>query len=375
MSLTVSTKDLFCYSDTRMPQKKKSRSSSKTVPYVKGPRPTTASEQSAAKELDASPEFLPQGGHFSPMPEGVSIDDWSSQYKKGQTYEDFLHQTPWLSGKKVKYMKSMSEGDNLPTKYPNGAIYILPVGPFDKSGVKPNFGALVEYTQIFFGLPVKTLPQVKLELDLHKSQTYWVDETRHGEEFREEIPCRYNVRAGHHQACVDKIMVKLLRYMPGDGICLIALTMCDLFEVRPDLFVVGMSTGDRRIAIFSLCRYDPDLTFSKDFWFSVTSDHKSTADHKRLLLMRSCRLIVREISHLLGLAHCTFFECCMNGSANLAEAFRQPMFLCPVDLRKLQKLCGFDVLERYDRVINFHERHDTAEVAQWYQKRVDYLKR
>ena len=30
----------------------------------------------------------------------------------------------------------------------------------------------------------------------------------------------------------------------------------------------------------------------------------------------------------------------------------QPIYLCPVDLHKLQHLCGFDVVERYKKVSN-----------------------
>ena len=360
-----------------MPKTKKPRSSPKAVPYVKGFRPATARKQLSAIGPDASSEFLPQGDHFNPIPKCVSIDDWLAQYKvKGRTYEDFLCQTSWLSRRKVKYTKQrfVSEGDNLPAKYPDGVIYILPLGTSDNNGKSRDFEALLEYTQIFFGLPVKTLPLVKLELD--NGRVYWVDETRGGQEiFREQIKSRYNAATGHYQVCVDQSLLKLRCYLPDDGICMIALTTCDLYEAKPDLFVAGMAAGNHRVAIFSLYRYDPDLTFSQEFWYRITRKKRhSAAEHKRLLLMRSCRLIVHEISHLLGVAHCVFFECCMNGSGHLEEDFRQPMFLCPVDLRKLQKLCGFDVLERYNRIIEFYKKHNMADDAKWYQKRIEYLK-
>ena len=40
-----------------------------------------------------------------------------------------------------------------------------------------------------------------------------------------------------------------------------------------------------------------------------------------------------QIGHLLGMAHCVHFACCINGSGHLAEDFAQPMFLCPICLR------------------------------------------
>jgi hypothetical protein len=30
----------------------------------------------------------------------------------------------------------------------------------------------------------------------------------------------------------------------------------------------------------------------------------------------------------------------------------QPIYLCPVDLHKLQRLCGFDIVQRYRNVSN-----------------------
>lgn len=38
-------------------------------------------------------------------------------------------------------------------------------------------------------------------------------------------------------------------------------------------------------------------------------------------LQRSCKLLVHEIAHLLGVDHCIWFSCCMNGSGHLSEDF------------------------------------------------------
>jgi len=43
----------------------------------------------------------------------------------------------------------------------------------------------------------------------------------------------------------------------------------------------------------------------------------------------------------------------MNGSNHLAESDARPLHLCPVDLRKLQWSIGFDVVERYRRLLDF----------------------
>ncbi|ESO92355.1 hypothetical protein LOTGIDRAFT_79079, partial [Lottia gigantea] len=122
----------------------------------------------------------------------------------------------------------------------------------------------------------------------------------------------------------------------------------DLYADEPDLFVAGMAAGNHKVAVFSLNRYDPCLEFSKEFWFERQIVGGFTQkERKKLILQRSCKLVVHEICHILGIDHCIFYDCCMNGSGHLEEDFQQPMFLCPVDLHKLQTLCGFDIKKRY----------------------------
>ena len=43
----------------------------------------------------------------------------------------------------------------------------------------------------------------------------------------------------------------------------------------------------------------------------------------------------------------------MNESSSVQEALSQPLFLCPVCLRKLQKVCKFSVHERYLKLLDF----------------------
>jgi archaemetzincin len=68
------------------------------------------------------------------------------------------------------------------------------------------------------------------------------------------------------------------------------------------------------------------------------------------MLQRSRRLLVHELAHLKGVDHCIYYSCCMNGASHLNEDFRQPMHICPVDLRKLAHLCGYDITQRYRNV-------------------------
>ena len=266
------------------------------------------------------------------------------------------------------------EGTTLTEKYPNGAIYVLPLGSFDQEA-SPDFDALVEYAELFFCVPVKKLPT--LDLKFEKQDIFIVEEEpENGSKHvrSERLKSRYNPKTGHRQLAVDEALVKLRGLMPDDGICLIVLTMSDLYADRTDLFVAGMAQGRHRVAMFSFHRYDPNMTFSAEFWYDIvmTSDFRQE-ERQRLLLQRSCRLLVHEISHLLGIDHCIYFSCCMNGSGHLSEDFRQPMYLCPVDLHKLQHLCGFDVIKRYDGLDGFFRKHKLIEEADWMRQRITFL--
>ncbi|KAJ7369385.1 metallopeptidase [Desmophyllum pertusum] len=95
-----------------------------------------------------------------------------------------------------------------------------------------------------------------------------------------------------------------------------------------------------------------------DMWPSKQLDplkKKQVSSAEVNTTQRSCKLLVHEIAHLFGVNHCIWFSCCMNGSGHLSEDFAQPIYLCPVDLHKLQHLCGFDVVDRYRKLLEFFQ--------------------
>ena len=73
------------------------------------------------------------------------------------------------------------------------------------------------------------------------------------------------------------------------------------------------------------------------------------------------------------MAHCVHFACCMNGSGHLAEDFAQPMFLCPICLKKLHHLCGFDIEERYKRLSKFFAENGMSSEEKWAKRRLGRL--
>jgi archaemetzincin len=193
-----------------------------------------------------------------------------------------------------------------------------------------------------------------------------------------ELRGRLDVASGRRQLEVGSILDHLVAKRPHDAICLIALTMEDLYDEKPDLFVAGMARGNKRVAVFSFHRYDPLLSFSSEFWHSQwyisPTEAKLAADEReRLILERSCRLLVHEAGHLLGLGHCIYYACCMNGSGHLQEDFSQPMHLCPIDLRKLHCLSAFDPVARYKSLTGFCVKEGLTHIADWLQRAVNSL--
>ena len=45
--------------------------------------------------------------------------------------------------------------------------------------------------------------------------------------------------------------------------------------------------------------------------------------------------MTHEIGHMLGIRHCIYYECGMNGSNHIRECETRPLFYCVVCFRKL----------------------------------------
>lgn len=86
-----------------------------------------------------------------------------------------------------------------------------------------------------------------------------------------------------------------------------------------------------------------------------------------------CQVSSHELGHLFGLSHCDFFLCGMNGSSSLEEAMLQPLFFCPVCIRKLQYACKFDIVKRYTELRQFFTELNGAMPCDRFQQCVDWL--
>ncbi|XP_068701682.1 archaemetzincin-2-like isoform X2 [Montipora foliosa] len=329
----------------------------------------------------------PENVYFTKVPHPTCQDDWLAQYdEEGQSFKNFVRTCPWISGRKVKFVRQnfIPEGRNLKERYPNGKIYIEPLGDFNQSSsdCSPCIDDLADFTQRFYGLPVVILPVVSIKLPESKGGVVMCEKDlsvkagarKSSRVHLKQLQLNYRWSQGHIQLKVDSIHALLRQHIPEDALCLIGLTMMDLFEDETDLFVAGLAAGNQRVAVFSFARYNPCLSFSTEHWYQIwCSKELDRLEKEKILLQRSCKLLVHEIAHLMGLEHCIWFSCCMNGSGHLSEDFAQPIYLCPVDLHKLQHLCGFDVVDRYRKLLEFFKRHNLTEEAQWCEARLLFV--
>ena len=185
---------------------------------------------------------------------------------------------------------------------------------------------------------------------------------------------RYDATSGHSQIFVQSVLSLLKRSVPSDARCLVAITLHDFYSEESDLFIAGLAQGNSRVAAFSFFRYDPRLKYGEEFWYDWRIKQNKSAQLSKIILLRSCRLLTHEIGHLLGIDHCIYYGCLMNGSGHIKEDISQPLFLCPIDLRKLCQLADFDSIQRYEKLMDFCTENQFKDEINLLKTRLEILK-
>jgi archaemetzincin len=180
------------------------------------------------------------------------------------------------------------------------------------------------------------------------------------------------------QLNLDDILDTLIETLPSDAYAIVLLVDHDIYESEEDDFCCGRAYGGSRVAVVQTARYNPildvhagldrshmwPLSHCKDFVDTlcavedVEPRRPSSAQTKRsaegpmrravdaaasfvtegqqahsvraLWFSRLARTVSHELGHCLGMAHCSYHACNMQGTANMKEDVRQPPYLCPV---------------------------------------------
>ena len=141
---------------------------------------------------------------------------------------------------------------------------------------------------------------------------------------------------------------------------MVGLTNEDIHAGPNSDFCYGWAKYTDKVGAFSFHRYNPAFDGIKD------------PNRTKNLLMRSCHVLVRELCHMLGLPHCVYYECLMNGIKNAKEQRQGGVrVLCPVCLKKLKQNLKFDTESRFIALAEVCEGLGFKEEAQIYNSFVD----
>ncbi|KAH0353206.1 hypothetical protein KCU83_g3344, partial [Aureobasidium melanogenum] len=253
----------------------------------------------------------------------------------------------------------------------------------------PRYEHVLEYLAAFYtGLEVTELPKETLVFDK------WTDSeiTKPDNSFvalntpRESIRVRKRKMPKNgrgFQLSLNDMLDAAIAVLPSDALALLLLMDFDMYEDDDDEFGCGRAYGYSHVCIVSSFRYNPSLDKglkldrqhvwpashcaayvqaqvnkfiepseptapkfkaltplqpSKPLTRAIQAHQSANASSAAMWLERVCRTASHELGHCLGMDHCMYYACIMQGSNSIPEDLRQPPYLCPIDNAELDTL-------------------------------------
>lgn len=300
----------------------------------------------------------------------------------------------------------------------------------------PSISSLVEYLQAFYlGMNVKLVetPFQYTAWDTTASkakgggkskpamEAITLETDKSGTRIRVR-PCPDGTFGG--QLNLNDILDACIDALPDDAYALLLMVDHDLYEDEEDGFCCGRAYGGSRVAVVSSARYHPGLDDDLDVDHAWPASHcatfvngKSAQGKKRemmgggedgkgissplrlavdahhyltavtecrshevlsgLWLGRACRTASHEFGHCLGIGHCIYYACVMQGTASIEEDSRQPPYLCLVDMAKMVYATGRTEDEWCQAMLHFCQTrtdvHLFAALGAWSKARLGQL--
>jgi archaemetzincin len=192
----------------------------------------------------------------------------------------------------------------------------------------------------FFGLALTVDEQVPLEAIPAEAQ-------------------RVPYEGANKQLLTTYLLQKVLpRYRRNTDAAVIGLSAVDLWAGEGWNFVFGQGSLTERVGVWSMARNgDPD----------------AGPEMRHVSIVRTLKTATHETGHMLGIQHCTAYECGMNGSNNTDERDRQPVEFCPECQAKLWWACNLDPAARSAKLGEIAQKHELTALAAWWQRQTLHL--
>lgn len=265
-----------------------------------GPAAAGAKEPASGKRADELPRIRQAMARIKPLHARKSkpqSGDWLDRHREqGQSFAEY------------------AAGDPNRPNARRTTMYIQPLGDFSQTQqqlIDQTAGMLSR----FYDVPVKRLAPIGLAKIPARAQ-------------------RKHPEWGDQQILTTYVLTDLLKpQRPDDAVAVLALTATDLWPGEGWNFVFGQADLRERVGVWSLYR---------------NGDPAGGDEAYRLCLRRTLKTALHETGHMLGILHCTAYECGMNGSNHRAESDRQPIYFCPECEAKVWWACHCDPAPRYE---------------------------
>ena len=142
---------------------------------------------------------------------------------------------------------------------------------------------------------------------------------------------------------------------PKDAVAVLGLTTSDLWPGEGWNFVFGQASLSDRVGVWSIARYG-----------NLENPQMSGLVYRRTFLVA-----VHETGHMLGIQHCTAYECTMNGSNSLDEADLRRCGCAPSACKRSGGRATPTRSSAYKSLVEFAKEHDLKAEAGFWQRSLE----
>jgi archaemetzincin len=155
---------------------------------------------------------------------------------------------------------------------------------------------------------------------------------------------------GEEQILTKFVLRLLNRKKPPDALAVLAFTAADLWPGKGWNFVFGQASLRDGVGVWSLHRMgSPEID-------------------PLIVTRRTVKTAIHETGHMLGIRHCTRFQCGMNGANHQDEADGRPLWFCPEDEMKVWWACRADRPDRYGLLAECAAAHGLEREAEFWKR-------